>query len=151
MANGTPPKKGFLGQDWSWENLKGKFGDIASDPGSLTASPWFQGGMGLLSASRDARVDPFQAFSQGLQTGKTEKQADEDRKRIEELRKKLGILIAAQIAAQQGGQDPDTPAEQAAQMSMIPGAPGSGVAPGSPGAQQIPPDLIQQLMQSRAQ
>lgn len=136
--------------DWSWANLKGKFGDIANDPGSLTANPMFTGGMGLLSASRDGTVDPFQAFTQGLQSGKTEKQSQEDRKRIEDLREKLGALIAQQIQmqqAQQGQQiDPATgrplpPQAQAQGMSPIP--------PGAPGAQAIPPNLIQQLMQSQ--
>ena len=37
---------GFLGQDWSWANLKGKGQGILSDPQQLTTNPWFNMGMG---------------------------------------------------------------------------------------------------------
>lgn len=143
MADG----KGFLGQNWSWENLKGKFGDIMNDPGALTSNPMFTGGMGLLSASRDARIDPFQAAVQGIQSGKEQQQSDEDRKRMEELRKKLAALIAAQTANQGvPGQPPPTAQEQALQMSLNPGQPGSSLnAPLGINPQSRTGALLQQL------
>lgn len=119
---------GFLGQDWSGANIKGKLSGLLADPGQLASNPMFTGGMGLLSASRDASVDPFQAALGGLMAGKKGQQADADRQRLEDLRKQLSELIRTQGQARAG--DPNTQAEQQAQMSMLPGMPGSGVAPG---------------------
>lgn len=119
---------GFLGQDWSGANFKGKLGGLLADPAQLASNPMFTGGMGLLSASRDASIDPFQAALGGLVAGKRGQQADEDRKRLADLRQQLADLIKQQGQARAG--DPTTGVERQQQMSMIPGLPGSGVAPG---------------------
>ena len=98
MANG------FLGQDWSWANLKNKAGGILSDPESLTTSPWFNMGMGILSENRKPfGGDPFGGAVAGLTKAKETKQADEDRKRIQELREKIADLLRQQALGRQTG------------------------------------------------
>ena len=100
---------GFLGQDWSWANLKGKGQGILSDPQQLTTNPWFNMGMGVLSANQQpGGGDPFGAAMGALQTTKERKQADEDRRRIEELRAQIAALIRQQMLGRQTQVDPRT-------------------------------------------
>ena len=98
---------GFLGQDWSWANLKGKGQGILNDPSSLTTNPWFNMGMGVLSANQSGG-DPWSAMAGALQTTKQRKQEDEDRKRIEELRAQIAALIRQQMLGRQTQVDPQT-------------------------------------------
>lgn len=100
---------GFLGQDWSWENFKGKGKGILDDPESLTTNPWFQGGMGILSENtKPFGGDPFGAFSGALAGTKKQKEADADRKRIEELRAKIQDIIRQQSLGRTTQIDPRT-------------------------------------------
>ena len=95
---------GFLGQDWSWENFKNRGQGILSDPESLATNPWFQAGMGVLSENQKPYGgDPFGAFAGAMQTTKERKQADEDRKRIQELRAQIADLIRQQMMGRQTG------------------------------------------------
>ncbi|MHA1570203.1 MAG: hypothetical protein ACTSWM_00170 [Alphaproteobacteria bacterium] len=108
---------GFLGQDWSWDNFKGKGKGLLSDPNQMLESPWFNMGMGILSEnSKVGGGDPFGAAVSGMRKSKVTKQQRQDRERIEELRKQLAELIRARQAAAQAAQG-------GPQMSPIP--PGS--------------------------
>lgn len=114
--------------DWSFGGVKDTLGGLLAEKGAglgeLTSSPSFNAGMGLLSASRDASVDPFQAALGGLVAGKKGQESDEDRERTEKLR----ALMAQYFGGQGGGvpgQPAPTPTEQAMQQSLIPGLPGS--------------------------
>ena len=83
-----------------WEHFKG----LLSDPEQMQAlqsNPMFNVGMGLLSSRYNSNINPFQAALGGLSSAGKNKTAMEDRKRLEELRKQLAALIAAQ---QGGGQ-----------------------------------------------
>ena len=79
--------KGFLGMDWSGDALKTAFQNFKKDPDAFTTNNRaFMTGMGLLSASRDGRQDPFQAAIGGMQQARQGQESAADRKRIKELR-----------------------------------------------------------------
>lgn len=120
---------GFLGQDWSWGNLKNKGAGILADPESLTTNPWFQAGMGILSENQKPfGGDPFGAFTGALQKTKKGKQEDADRARIEELRRQIADIIRQQSLGRASRVDPKT------------GAVGTPLPPG-----QQPPRSIMEL------
>ena len=101
---------GFLGQDWGWDNLKGKGKGLLADPNQMLESPWFNMGMGILSENQKPfGGDPFGAAVSGMRASKLTKQQREDRERIEQLRKELAELIRAKQAAMQGPQQSPIP------------------------------------------
>lgn len=112
---------------------------LLSDPAQqaqLAANPLLNAGMGLLSSSYDASINPFQAAMQGLQQGATAQQTQEDRERMEKARKAAAAYFA-QLQQQVPGQPPPTAQEQALQMSLAPGQPG---APGAAATPAAPPN-----------
>lgn len=102
---------------WGMDNFKGKAQGLLSDPSSMLSNPMVSGGLGLLAANYEGG-NPWTGLLGGISSGKKNKEADEDRKRIEELRKQLAALIAQQ------GQPAGPP----------PGA-GQGIVPPQTGAQ----------------
>lgn len=114
----------------------GLLGNEGNQLGNLVQNPAFQMGIGLL--------DPSQTLSQGVLGGlgraAEQRRTEEDRKRMEEYRDALKKLIEAQTSAAAGGAPinpatgtPVTPTEQALQMSLMPGMPGSSMnVPGEP-------------------
>ena len=96
--------------DWSWGNLMNKGKGILADPSALASNPMFSAGMGILGETRKPfGGDPFGAAMGGLLGAKQQRQADEDRKRQEELREQLKKWMAAQAGhkAPGGGQVPN--------------------------------------------
>lgn len=82
---------------WSWDAFKQKGQGLLADPNQLLSNPMFSMGMGLLSENqKPGGGDPFAAAVQGMQSAQGNKQQQEDRLRIEELRKQLQQLIMAQ-------------------------------------------------------
>ena len=122
--------------DWSWGGFKGSMKGILDDPESLTTNPWFNVGMGILSENQKPfGGDPFGAATGALATTKERKQADEDRKRINELRAQIADIIRQQQLGNQTIIDPRT----GAMSSAIP-----------PGVAQ-PPRSIMDLMKRNPQ
>lgn len=118
---------GFLGQDWSWANLKGKGQGILSDPNTLMENPWFRSGMGILSENQKAYGgDPFGAFVTGMKGAKETKQEREDRERIEDLRKQIAEWLKRQQTGYPAGVQ----------------APGGGMMTPLPPAQQPPRSIL---------
>jgi hypothetical protein len=108
----------FLGMDWSGANFKNKGKGILADPTQLMSNPLFSAGMGILSENQKPfGGDPFGAAMGGVLSAKQQQQADEDRKRQEELREQLKKWMAAQA-----GQ----------------GAPGGGMVPNPYGGGMVP-------------
>lgn len=68
----------------------------------LLSNPMFNAGMGLLSSSYDPNINPWQAAMGGIAGAQQNKQTQQDRKRIEELRKQLAQLISQQQRGMQG-------------------------------------------------
>jgi hypothetical protein len=121
---------GFLGQDWSLGNLKGKGKGLLADPNQMLESPWFNMGMGILSENtKPFGGDPFGAAVEGMRSSKVTKQQREDRERIEKLRAELAALIAARQAAM--GPPPGPP----------PGAPGVPGGPPQGPQSPVPPGM----------
>jgi len=112
--------------DWSWEGLKNSGKGLLTDPEKMqaaTENPWFQMGMGLLSENNKAfGGNPAAGIMQGLSSSKEQRQAAEDRTRIEQLREQLAKIIADQ----QGGAGAPTPAPGQPPMSPAPMQPGQG-------------------------
>ena len=164
---------GFLGQDWSGANFKEKLGGLLTPEGQqgLLSNPMFGAGMGLLSSSYDKRINPYGAIMQGMSGASDQKDSQEDRRRMEELRKQLAAYFAAQQGGMRQGGQPMPPTN--APPGMPPGgqfapptnAPPPGMPPGVQGIQpgmQGPPqaglgqqpgieDLIRQALLSRGQ
>lgn len=112
---------GFFGQ--SFGDFKDRIGGLLSDPQqahALTANPWVGIGTGLLSGK-----GAVGALS-GLAAAKQQMQSDEDRERLAKLREQLSALIQQQAGAVPG-QPPPSATEQAMQMSLNPGQPGSSL------------------------
>jgi hypothetical protein len=140
----------FLGQDWSFGNLKNKTKGLLADGGqglgALQGNPLFGAGMGLLASSYDSRINPFGATMEGLKGSTEFKQTQEDREREAEYRRKMAEFFEAMKNRQMGvpGMPGPTPQEQALQMSLLPGMPGSSAPPMPPTnapmsqAQQLP-------------
>ncbi len=148
---------GFLGQDWSGANFKEKLGGLLTPEGQqgLLSNPMFGAGMGLLSSSYDKRINPYSAMMQGLSGASGQKDEQEDRTRMEELRKQLAAYFAAQQGGMRQGGQP-MPPTNAPPGAMPPQMQGGQFAPPTnapPGAGQQPPiqDLIRQALLSRAQ
>ena len=82
---------------------------LTSNPQALTAllgNPMFTSGMGLLSASQNPNVDPYQAVLQGLSTSQSYNVGKEKRESAKQLKmdnKKLSEALAALIGQQSGG------------------------------------------------
>lgn len=119
--------------DWSFGNLKSKVGGLLTDPQQqmgLLSNPMFRAGMGILSEnSKPFGGDKFGAALAGIAGAQGNKQEQDDRERLEQLRQQLAALIAAQQGG--GGVGP-----QGYPMSPVPG--------------QTPPiagDQTQQLLQ----
>ena len=115
----------------------GVVGLLGDEGGALTGlqqNPAFQMGVGLL----DPRASISEGVLGGLQRARGAQTSEEDRKRMEEYREALKKLIEAQTAQASAPIDPatgqpNTATEQALQMSLIPGMPGSGMnVPGEP-------------------
>jgi len=121
---------------WGWDAFKQKGQGLLADPNQLLSNPLFSMGMGLLSENqKPGGGDPFGAAMQGMQSAQGNKEEQEDRKRIEELRARLNELMRNQMAAQlpeiqTGGmgrqkpmpQPPPGPAPQAPFPQMQPSA-----------------------------
>lgn len=108
----------FLGMDWSGANFLNKGKGILADPTQLMSNPLFSAGMGILSENRKPfGGDPFGAAMGGIMSAKGQQQADEDRKRQEELREQLKKWMMAQA-----GQGP-------AGGGMVPNPYGGGMVP----------------------
>jgi len=115
--------------------LGSQMSGLLSDPSQLNdlmGNPLFTMGMGLLSASRDKKIDPFQAAMGGLsQSGAysaNKQQRDKERAQQEKM-DELGKLLAEMIG-QQGG--PPAMGTSAAGTPMTPGALTGGVEPTQP-------------------
>lgn len=151
---------GFLGADWSFDNFKNKGKGILADPTQLMSNPLFTAGMGILSENnKPFGGDPFGAAMAGISTAKGNKQADEDRKRQEELREQLKKWMAAQAGHQPpgGGMTPNpygygnvpvagsvAAAQQQAQQQFMPNQTTAQI--GMPG-QPPPPEQFAQMLQ----
>ncbi len=95
--------------NWSWDQFKGAMGGILKDPEQLTTNPWFQGGMGILSENQKPYGgDPFGGFTGALANVKKGKQEDEDRKRAEELRAQIAMILRQQALGRSTQIDPRT-------------------------------------------
>ncbi len=137
----------FFGQSFGdfGSQLKGLLSSPEQQRG-LLASPMFNVGMGILANPDNAA----QGALAGLASAKEQFQSDEDRKRMEELRKQLSEMIGAQMGQQPPvpGQVPGQPAptatEQALQMSLNPGLAGSSL--NVPGAEVVPMSRTDQIM-----
>lgn len=82
---------------WSWDAFKQKGQGLLADPSQLLSNPMFNMGMGLLSENQQpGGGDPFAAAVKGMQSAQGNKQQQEDRLRIEELRAQLQKLIMSQ-------------------------------------------------------
>jgi len=82
---------------WSFDAFKQKGKGLLADPSQLLSNPMFNMGMGLLSENaKPFGGDPFSAVMGGLQGAQGNKQEQEDRLRIEELRAQLQKLIMSQ-------------------------------------------------------
>ena len=112
----------------------GLLGDAGGALTGLQQNPAFQMGVGLL----DPRASISEGVLGGLQRARGAQTAEEDRKRMEEYREALKKLIEAQTSAAAAPIDPasgqpNTATEQALQMSLMPGMPGSSMnVPGEP-------------------
>lgn len=105
--------------DWSMGGLTDSMKGLLTDPNQMTgllSNPMFNVGMGLLSARQDGSINPFQAAVGGLASAQQNKQEQEDRKRIEQLRKELAELIRQQS----GGGPSATPPFVPGQPNMSP-------------------------------
>lgn len=87
---------GFLGQDWSFGNLKNRAGGLLEDPTQLNQNPWFQMGTGLLGAKPG---EEWQAIRTGLAGAQKSQEAKADRERQEDMRKRMEELIRMQSVA----------------------------------------------------
>jgi len=113
--------------DWSWANLKNKGQGLLNDPNQLMESPWFNMGMGLLSEnSKPFGGNPAQGILGGMKSSKETKEANADRKRIEELRKQLQDMILRQQMAAMGGQQMPGGGWQSPIPGAVPGGPSGG-------------------------
>ncbi len=99
-AGGAGAAAGGLG---GLGGLLGKLGALggagmgAGGMGGLMTNPMFQAGMGILSENRKPfGGDPFMGAMGGLMSAREITQADEDRKRIQELREEIADLIRQQ-------------------------------------------------------
>lgn len=118
--------------DWSFGGFKDKVGGLM-DPTAqreLLASPMFRTGMGLLASNKDGS-NPYEAVVQGLQGSKAANVFDEDRERIEQLRKQLAALLMQQQQPQMGPPAPPQGAPGMASFQQL-GMPGGQMMPGAP-------------------
>lgn len=127
--------------DWSWGNFAGKAKGLLQPENqmALLENPMFNAGMGLLSSSYDPNINPFQAVVGGAASARKTQQENEDRKRLEELRKQLAELMKNMPNASQ-----TTPPWM--QQPAI--TPGVSPAPAGPNAMGGGGSYVQQQMQN---
>ncbi len=112
---------GWGSLDWTLGGLSDRVGGLLTDPQqqmALIQNPMFNVGMGLLSSYYDPNVNPFQAAVKGIAGAQATADEQEDRARIEELRRELAALIAAQGIP--GGQMPPPQASPTSQFQQPP-------------------------------
>ena len=85
----------------------------------LAANPMFNVGMGILGANLDPRQNVIQGAMAGLRTARETQAEQEERERLEELRRQLGELLRGQTPGQ------------------VPGQPRAGAAGTAPPAQSL--------------
>ena len=139
------------GADWSWAGLTDKLGGIMQNPQQLQENPWFQAGMGLLSASADGNINPYQAALGGLQTGIQNRQQAEQARMLAEWFKKQKTSERAERDPRASGELPDGAGNPQA-MGAPQGAP-APISPGLAGMQNMSLDqliALQSLMGNRS-
>jgi len=129
----------FLGADWSFGNLKNKGKGILADPTQLMSNPLFSAGMGILSENQKPfGGDPFGAAMGGIMSAKGQQQADEDRKRQEEMREHMKKWFMAQQGQVPAGGGM-TPNPYGAGMVPVAGSQAAAQAMQQPASYQIAP------------
>ena len=84
-------------------------GGLLSDPNKmndLMGNPLFTGGMGLLSAARDKKIDPFGAVMNGLGASNTHNQQMKAQQEAAAIKQQQRILGERLAVLMEGGQNP---------------------------------------------
>lgn len=89
---------GLLGPQIAASNPQPKKPGMNESIMGLLGNPMFTAGMGLLSAGRDSRVDPYQAALSGMNSAQQIRWMADEKKRAEEMAKARKAYMEAQTA-----------------------------------------------------